>query len=108
LKHEANLTAPDLAHPTPVGWQFGQVNRLASLIPDHFTANDTARAFDDPQDGARRDALAAAAFADNPEGSPGQDVEAGAVDGSGDPFVGKEVGLEVTDAQHRVHANYTP
>ena len=53
--------------------------------------DDAARPVDQSQDDARRDALAAAAFADDAERPPGMQVEADAVERAHEPVVLDEI-----------------
>ena len=105
LEDECDLAAADRPHLPPVGIQRRQVDfvhaPVAELLaePD-LAVGDFAGLFHDAQNGARGDALAAAAFADDAERLAGVDVKAGPVDRVHYAFILEVVGLEVLDGQN--------
>ncbi len=66
-----------------------------------FAGDDAAGAFDDAQDGARGDALAAAGFADDAERAAGEQIERGAIDRAHHAFILKEVRVQVAHGEDR-------
>ena len=66
-----------------------------------LTGHDAAGAFDDAQDGARSDALAATGFTDDAEGAAGEQIERGAIDRAHHTFILKEVRVQVANGEDR-------
>ena len=108
LRNERDLGAADVAHLGTLWWQAREIDDLAALLlPRRATAEHDlpvryfSGTFDKLQNGLHRDALAAAAFADNAEHLAGHDVEAGAVDGAHEPVLQGEGDPEIADGQQR-------
>ena len=102
LEHQADLAAADRAHVRAVGGELDQVHDAAvGATQQDFAGYDAAWAFDDAQDGARGDALAAAGFADDAESAAGEQIERGAIDRAHHALILKEVRVQVADGEDR-------
>ena len=103
LEDEADVAASNRAYLAAVGLELDQVDfRSVRAREDDLAFDDSAGTIDDAQDRLRRDALAAAALADDAERLSREDVEGRAVDGLGRSLVLEEAGLQVPHRQERL------
>ena len=99
LRDQRDLRAAQIAHQPPARRQAREVDRLvAALAIQDLAAGDASRRIDQLQDRAHRDALAAAAFADDADDLAGEHVEAHAVDRAHRAFVQAERHAQVAHA----------
>src|SRR5262245_7646240 len=102
LGDQRDLGAADRAQLGATWREPRQVDRrLRILLEQDLPADDAARRLDDLENRLHRDALAAAALADDPDDAAGLDVEADAVDRAHEPLVEEEVDAEILDAEDR-------
>ena len=92
LEDQRDLPAADAAHLSAIGFEPGQVDLVGLAVPvlatqPNRTFLDAPILFNDAQDRAGGDALAAAAFADDAKRLAGIDIEASAIDGAHDAFI---------------------
>src|SRR5205814_5262133 len=89
LEDQRDLLAADRAHFSAIGREFCEIDRRGTaagpLQPD-LAGFDPPWLVDNAQYAARRDALAATAFADDAECAARAHIEADAVNGADDPF----------------------
>src|SRR5438876_1427209 len=103
LEHEADIAAADRTHLGAVGLQLRDVDLRSVLArEDDLSLDDAPGRIDDAQDRLRRDALAAAALADDAERLSREDVEGDAVDGLRDAFVLEEARPQVPYREQRL------
>src|SRR5207244_7575906 len=108
---ECDLRAADRPHFGAVGLELREVDHLAGPAvggrpakPD-LALHDPARPIDDPQDGSRRDALAAPALPDDPQRRPWRHIEACAIDRLHQPLVLIELPLQIPNGQQSLAAD---
>ena len=99
----------DLPHLPALGVELHEVDRVRCLRPAaprgppeaDLPAHDPARPLDDAENGARRDALAAAALPDDAERPARMELEARPVHRLDDPLLREEVRAQVLHAEDR-------
>jgi hypothetical protein len=100
LKNQPDAAAAHRPHGTPLGIERGQILLFGRAgIEQHAARGNAAGPVDQPQDGARGDALAAAAFADHAEHPSGVQIEADAVERANAAGVLDEIHHQVTHRQ---------
>ena len=103
LEDHRDAVAAQVAHRRRL-----EPDQLAALEADRAAGDAAGRRRHQPHDRERRDALAAARFADDGERAARLDREAHAVDRRELARVGDEVGAQVADFEQRAHPPVTP
>ena len=99
LEDHRDLAAADRA-------QLLVVQREQVAAAEHRrAARDATVPREDPEQGERGDALAAARLADDPERLAGSDVERDPVDGVDEPPLGAELDVQVVDDEKRLSSH---
>ena len=102
LKNKSDFLAPNGADGAAGRIELRELDGCAvGGAIDDLAADDPAGPVHDTQDRARRDALATAALAHEPERPAGEHVEARAVDSLDDAFILEKVCLEVLHREDR-------
>src|SRR5205814_2310860 len=84
------------------GLELGEIGlRSVGAGQDNLAIDDASGTIDDAQDRLRRDALSAAAFADDAQRLSRGDVERSAVDGQGRSLVLEKTGPQIPDRKKR-------
>src|SRR6185436_18459074 len=96
LEDHRDPVAADRAH---LG--LGQGEQVPAAVAD-LARGDAARRRDQPHDRERGHALAAAGFADDPEGAAPRDLERDAVDGADRPLIGAELRHQPAELEQRL------
>ena len=101
LRDQRDLRAAQVAHQAAARRQAREVDRRCTLAIHDLAAGDASRRIDQLQDRPHRDALAAAALADDADHLAGEHVEAHAIDRAHRAFVQTERHAQIAHAQQR-------